>query len=67
MFLKKAELGNTSFGWTVQQIAEVENNMNSVERIVCYLQDIEQEAPDGTSLFLSGSMLDSGKNRNKVG
>jgi ABC-type multidrug transport system fused ATPase/permease subunit len=29
----------------VRQLAEVENNMNSVERIVYYSQDIEQEAP----------------------
>lgn len=29
----------------VRQSAEVENNMNSVERIVYYAQDIEQEAP----------------------
>ena len=34
-----------SFGWMVRQLAEVENNMNSVERIVYYTQDIEQEAP----------------------
>jgi len=29
----------------VRQIAEVENNMNSVERIVYYANDIEKEAP----------------------
>jgi ABC-type bacteriocin/lantibiotic exporter with double-glycine peptidase domain len=29
----------------VQQIAEFENNMNSVERIVHYTTEIEQEAP----------------------
>ncbi|KAF8199630.1 ATP-binding cassette transporter YOR1 [Pholiota molesta] len=33
-----------AFGWMVRQSAEVENNMNSVERIVYYAQDIEQEA-----------------------
>jgi ABC-type bacteriocin/lantibiotic exporter with double-glycine peptidase domain len=29
----------------VRQLAEVENNMNSVERIVYYACDIEQEPP----------------------
>jgi ABC-type bacteriocin/lantibiotic exporter with double-glycine peptidase domain len=29
----------------VRQIAEVENNMNSVERVVHYANDVEQEAP----------------------
>ena len=29
----------------VRQLAEVENNMNSVERIVYYAQEIEQEPP----------------------
>lgn len=29
----------------IRQIAEVENNMNSVERVVYYSQDVEQEAP----------------------
>lgn len=29
----------------VRQLAEVENNMNSVERMVYYAQDVEQEAP----------------------
>ena len=29
----------------IQQIAEVENNMSSVERIVHYITEIEQEAP----------------------
>lgn len=29
----------------VRQIAEVENNMNAVERIVYYAHDIEQEPP----------------------
>ncbi|KIM84372.1 hypothetical protein PILCRDRAFT_96946 [Piloderma croceum F 1598] len=33
------------FGWLVRQSAEVENNMNSVERIVHYATEIEQEAP----------------------
>lgn len=32
------------FGFLVRQSAEVENNMNSVERIVYYGQKIEQEA-----------------------
>ncbi|KAH9068492.1 ABC transporter [Lactarius deliciosus] len=32
-----------SFGWMVRQLAEVENNMNSVERIVYYARDLEQE------------------------
>ncbi|KAH9013251.1 ABC transporter [Lactarius hengduanensis] len=34
-----------SFGWMVRQLAEVENNMNSVERIVYYARDLEQEPP----------------------
>ena len=34
-----------AFGWMVRQLAEVENNMNSVERIVYYAQDLEQEPP----------------------
>ncbi|KAF8896247.1 ABC transporter [Infundibulicybe gibba] len=34
-----------AFGWLVRQSAEVENNMNSVERIVHYATEIEQEAP----------------------
>ncbi|KAF9466563.1 ABC transporter [Collybia nuda] len=34
-----------AFGWLVRQSAEVENNMNSVERIVHYATRIEQEAP----------------------
>ena len=33
------------FGWIVRQGAEVENNMNSVERVVHYARAIEQEAP----------------------
>ncbi|CAE7200833.1 unnamed protein product [Rhizoctonia solani] len=33
-----------SFGWAVRQSAEVENNMNGVERIVFYAREIEQEA-----------------------
>ncbi|TFK40264.1 ABC transporter [Crucibulum laeve] len=34
-----------AFGWLVRQTAEVENDMNSVERIVHYATQIEQEAP----------------------
>lgn len=34
-----------AFGWMVRQSAEVENNMNSVERIVHYATAIAQEAP----------------------
>ncbi|KAJ3566148.1 hypothetical protein NP233_g7188 [Leucocoprinus birnbaumii] len=34
-----------SFGFMVRQSAEVENNMNSVERIVHYANEVEQEAP----------------------
>ena len=34
-----------AFGWMVRQVSEVENNMNSVERMVYYAQEIEQEAP----------------------
>ncbi|KAI0255115.1 ABC transporter [Lactifluus subvellereus] len=34
-----------AFGWMVRQLSEVENNMNSVERIVYYACDLEQEPP----------------------
>ncbi|KAF5342067.1 hypothetical protein D9611_001575 [Ephemerocybe angulata] len=34
-----------AFGWLVRQTAEVENNMNSVERMDHYAKGIEQEAP----------------------
>ena len=34
-----------SFGWIVRQIAEIDNDMNSVERIIHYTTEIEQEAP----------------------
>ena len=34
-----------AFGWVVRQLAEVENDMNSVERIVYYARDLEQEPP----------------------
>ena len=34
-----------SFEWLIRQTAEVENNMNSVERIVHYATAVEQEAP----------------------
>ncbi|KAF6757234.1 ATP-binding cassette transporter YOR1 [Ephemerocybe angulata] len=34
-----------SFGWLVRQTAEVENNMNAVERMDHYANRIEQEAP----------------------
>ncbi|KZV74002.1 hypothetical protein PENSPDRAFT_244681 [Peniophora sp. CONT] len=33
-----------AFSWTVRQLAEVENDMNSVERIVYYAREVEQEA-----------------------
>ena len=34
-----------SFGWLVRQVAELENNMNSVERIIHYSENLEQEPP----------------------
>jgi ABC-type multidrug transport system fused ATPase/permease subunit len=34
-----------AFGWLVRQTAEMENNMNSVERILHYGHVIEQEPP----------------------
>lgn len=34
-----------AFGWLVRQTAEVENDMNSVERVIHYAHEIEQEAP----------------------
>ncbi|KAJ3876293.1 ABC transporter [Lentinula edodes] len=33
-----------AFGWLVRQSAEVENDMNSVERVIYYAEEIEQEA-----------------------
>ncbi|KAG1821831.1 ABC transporter [Suillus subaureus] len=33
-----------SFTWMVRQVAELENNMNSVERVVHYAKEVEQEA-----------------------
>jgi ABC-type multidrug transport system fused ATPase/permease subunit len=33
-----------AFGWMVRQSAELENDMNSVERIIHYAEQIEQEA-----------------------
>ncbi|KAJ7056631.1 ABC transporter [Mycena amicta] len=35
-----------AFGWMVRQSAEVENDMNSVERVFYYATEIEQEAPN---------------------
>ncbi|OJA08425.1 hypothetical protein AZE42_08305 [Rhizopogon vesiculosus] len=37
--------GWMSFGLMVRQVAEVENNMNAVERVVHYAKELEQEAP----------------------
>ncbi|KAH9902793.1 P-loop containing nucleoside triphosphate hydrolase protein [Cubamyces lactineus] len=34
-----------AFGWLVRQSAEVENDFNSVERIVHYVKELEQEPP----------------------
>ncbi|KAF8557120.1 P-loop containing nucleoside triphosphate hydrolase protein [Imleria badia] len=34
-----------SFGMMVRQVAEAENNMNAVERIIHYANEVEQEAP----------------------
>ncbi|KIL64510.1 hypothetical protein M378DRAFT_163292 [Amanita muscaria Koide BX008] len=34
-----------AFGWLVRQLAEVENDMNSVERLAHYATEIEQEPP----------------------
>lgn len=34
-----------SFSWMVRQSAEVENDMNGVERIVHYATHVEQEPP----------------------
>lgn len=34
-----------SFGWMIRQSAEVENDMNGVERIVHYANEVEQEPP----------------------
>ena len=34
-----------SFSWLVRQVSELENNMNSVERVIHYARNIEQEPP----------------------
>ena len=34
-----------SFGWLVRQVSELENDMNSVERIIHYAKNLEQEPP----------------------
>ncbi|KAF9510628.1 hypothetical protein BS47DRAFT_1395829 [Hydnum rufescens UP504] len=34
-----------SFGWMIRQVAEVENDMNAVERVHHYSHNLEQEAP----------------------
>jgi ABC-type multidrug transport system fused ATPase/permease subunit len=34
-----------SFGWLVRQVAELENDMNSVERVIHYAKNLEQEPP----------------------
>lgn len=34
-----------AFSWATRQVAEVENDMNSAERIQYYANDLEQEAP----------------------
>ncbi|KAI0768063.1 P-loop containing nucleoside triphosphate hydrolase protein [Trametes elegans] len=34
-----------AFGWLVRQSAEVENDFNSVERVVHYVRELEQEPP----------------------
>ncbi|TFY58828.1 hypothetical protein EVJ58_g6166 [Rhodofomes roseus] len=34
-----------AFGWLVRQTAEVENDFNSVERIIYYANELEQESP----------------------
>ncbi|KAI9463349.1 ABC transporter [Lactarius psammicola] len=34
-----------TFTWMIRQLAEVENDMNSVERILYYARDLEQEPP----------------------
>ncbi|KAG8782047.1 hypothetical protein FRC15_007633 [Serendipita sp. 397] len=34
-----------AFGWLVRQTAELENDMNSAERVLHYANEIEQEAP----------------------
>ncbi|KAF8166131.1 ABC transporter [Mycena galopus ATCC 62051] len=35
-----------AFSWMVRQSAEVENDMNSVERVLHYATEVEQEAPN---------------------
>ena len=34
-----------SFGWLIRQVAELENDMNSVERVIHYSENLEQEPP----------------------
>ena len=44
-FYPHCQIFSLRFAWLVQQSADVENNMNAVERIVHYTTEIEQEAP----------------------
>ncbi|PSR72964.1 hypothetical protein PHLCEN_2v11201 [Hermanssonia centrifuga] len=45
MFYRASARELKAFGWMVRQSAEVENNMNSVERIIHYASELEQEPP----------------------
>ncbi|KAG2040579.1 P-loop containing nucleoside triphosphate hydrolase protein [Suillus americanus] len=44
MTLSYIVMAQQSFTWMVRQVSELENNMNSVERIVHYAKEVEQEA-----------------------
>ncbi|KAG6381932.1 ABC transporter [Boletus reticuloceps] len=43
MVLSYILMAQQNFGWTIRQAMDVENNMNSVERIVHYANELEQE------------------------
>jgi ABC-type multidrug transport system fused ATPase/permease subunit len=50
-----------SFSWMTRQVAEVENDMNSVERIAYYANSLDQEAAQETGAGLPASWPSSGE------
>ncbi|PWN19482.1 putative YOR1-ABC transporter [Microstroma glucosiphilum] len=50
-----------SFSWMTRQVAEVENDMNSVERIAYYANSLDQEASQETGAGLPASWPSQGE------